>query len=240
MTHDRWEEVQQLLGEVIDKPAERRGEWLREACRGDDDLRREIESLLRAGEEGGDFLEQAIEQAAESIVEKRLGPYQLVCALGHGGMATVFLGVRADDEYQKQVAIKLIRIGLDSPDMRARFRSERQILASLEHPNIARLLDGGTTEEGEPYVVMEFIDGEPIIDYCERRNLSTAGRLELFRKVCSAVGYAHQKSCIATSSPATYLSVPTASRSYWTSASPSYSMTRATLRRPPLQLAFSS
>lgn len=192
MTPERWLHIQTLFTEAIDTPPARRTQWLREACEGDDDLRRYVESLLLAGQEADGFLEHAIQEAAEGLVHQRIGPYQLVRALGRGGMGSVFLAVRADDEYQSQVAIKLIRTGLDSPDLRARFRSERQILANLDHPNIARLLDGGTTESGTPYVVMEFVDGEAILEYCDRRRLSTTERLKLFRKVCAAVECAHQ------------------------------------------------
>jgi len=192
MTTERWLRIQALFSEAVDTPPGRRGQWLREACEGDDDLLRNVESLLLAGEEAESFLEHAIQEAAVAVVHQRIGPYQLVRSLGRGGMGTVFLAVRADDEYQSKVAIKLIRTGLDSPDLRARFRSERQILANLDHPNIARLLDGGTTESGAPYVVMEFVEGKTILEYCGQEKLSTTERLKLFRKVCAAVESAHQ------------------------------------------------
>jgi len=128
----------------------------------------------------------------ESLVGKRLGPYQLIRSLGSGGMGDVYLAERADDEYQSQVAVKIVRAGLISSQVRSRLRAERQILASLTHPNIAKLLDGGTAPDGTPYLVMEYIEGEPIDVYCDRRRLSVEERLQLFRTVCSAVHCAHQ------------------------------------------------
>ena len=122
----------------------------------------------------------------------RLGPYRLIRELGRGGMGTVYLAVRDDDAFQKRVAIKVLKRGMDTDSIVRRFRHERQILASLEHPNIARLLDGGTTPDGLPYFAMEYVEGQPIVDYCDAHRLDTAARLELFRHVCAAVQYAHQ------------------------------------------------
>ena len=122
----------------------------------------------------------------------RLGPYRLIREIGHGGMGTVYLGVRADDAFQKRVAIKVLKRGMDTDSIVRRFRHERQILASLEHPFIASLLDGGSTPDGRPYFAMEYVEGQPIVDYCDTHRLDTAARLELFRHVCSAVQYAHQ------------------------------------------------
>ena len=113
---------------------------------------------------------------------RRLGPYLLVREIGHGGMGAVYLGVRADDEYHKQVAIKVIRSTFDSPIIERRFRHERQILANLDHPNIARLIDGGSTDDGSPYFVMEYVDGLPIDAYCDDQQLSIDARLALFRR----------------------------------------------------------
>ena len=122
----------------------------------------------------------------------RLGPYRLIREIGHGGMGTVFLGVRDDDVFQKRVAIKVLKRGMDTDSIVRRFRHERQILASLEHPFIASLLDGGSTPDGRPYFAMEYVEGQPIVDYCDTHRLDTAARLELFRHVCTAVQYAHQ------------------------------------------------
>jgi len=124
---------------------------------------------------------------------QRLGPYRLIAELGRGGMGAVFLAERADAQYEKRVAIKLVKPGMDTDAVLGQFRRERQILASLEHPHIARFLDGGTTTEGRPYFVMEYIDGQPITAYCEARDLDLAARLGLFRDVCAAVAYAHRR-----------------------------------------------
>ena len=127
-----------------------------------------------------------------SLEGRRLGPYRILRKLGSGGMGDVWLAERADEEYQQRVAIKLVRSGLYSTQVQSRLRTERQILASLQHPNIARLLDGGRAPDGTPYLVMEYIDGEAIDVYCNRRRLPVAERIELVRTICSAVHYAHQ------------------------------------------------
>ena len=124
--------------------------------------------------------------------QDRLGPYRLITELGHGGMGTVYLGVRDDDAFQKRVAIKVLKRGMDTDSIVRRFRHERQILASLEHPYIAGLLDGGSTPDGRPYFAMEFVEGQPIVEYCDTHRLDTVARLKLFRDVCAAVQYAHQ------------------------------------------------
>src|SRR5688572_25517195 len=128
---------------------------------------------------------------AEDLVGDQIGPYRIVRLLGQGGMGAVYLGERTDGFHQ-QVAIKIVRRGGWSRQAESRLRQERQILASLDHPNIARLYDGGTTASGAPYIVMEYIDGEPIDEYCDRRSLSISERLRVFLKVCSAVHRAHQ------------------------------------------------
>jgi serine/threonine-protein kinase len=133
------------------------------------------------------------DQLSETALEgQRLGPYRFVRKLGSGGMGDVWLAERADDEYQQRVAIKLVRPGLFSAQLQGRLRMERQILASLQHPNIARLLDGGRAADGTPYLVLEYIDGEPIDIYCDRRRLSIKERIQLVQQVCSTVHYAHQ------------------------------------------------
>ena len=132
--------------------------------------------------------------AAPSLIGKRLGPWRVLELLGEGGMGLVYLGARDDQTYEQRVAIKVIRhVAAGTAEDFARFRRERQILARLEHPGIARLLDGGTTDDGSPYLVMEYVDGEPIDAYCEKRALPIEERLRLFRGVCAAVQYAHQK-----------------------------------------------
>ncbi len=180
-------------------PGERRAFLIR-ACGGDRALRSEVESLLRAEERAGELLgrltaDEPSEEpggVAEPLAPGRLvGAYQLFAKIGDGGMSTVYLAARADDQYRKRVAIKLVPLAMASADHLRRFRTERHILASLDHPNIARLYDAGT-EDGLPYFVMEYIEGEPIDVYCDRHRLSVRERLELFRTVCSAVHYAHQ------------------------------------------------
>jgi len=132
-------------------------------------------------------------ETEDPMVNRRLGAYKLVRRVGQGGMASVFLAVRADEEYQKEVAVKLVQPGLDSQDVLTRFRNERQTLAGLDHPNIVRLLDGGSTQEGLPFLVMEYVEGSPIDEYCDRHKLSVDERLRLFSDVCDAVQYAHEK-----------------------------------------------
>jgi len=179
-----------------------RDAYLERECAGDGELLAEVRSLLESDEAAeGASLTGAIGQVAASLhgdepqrpALQRIGPYRIERPLGEGGMGSVFLAVRDDDQYRKQVALKVIRRGLDAPWMVERFRHERQILASLEHPNIARMLDGGSTEEGLPYIVMEYVEGEPLTRYCESRKLSVGERLRLFRQVCDAVSYAHRK-----------------------------------------------
>ncbi|HEX5760716.1 MAG TPA: tetratricopeptide repeat protein [Thermoanaerobaculia bacterium] len=197
MATERWREIEALFAEVAALPAAERTDHLRRHCGGDEDLRREVESLLAADAAVGDFLEQPVVAPAvpvppPSAVGRRLGPYAVERLLGAGGMSTVYLAVRADEAYRQQVAIKVFGYGADRADLVERFRSERQILASLDHPNIARLLDGGTTEDGLPYLVMEYVDGVPIDRYCDEHGSSLDERIDLFRQVCSAVQYAHQ------------------------------------------------
>ncbi len=176
----------------------RRLEYLEELGRRDAALRAEVESLLREHETAGSrFLgapaAAVLELPSDRFVGRQLGPYRLIETIGMGGMGEVYRAVRADAEYEQQVAVKLVRTGQDLAIVGGRLRAERQILATFEHPNIARLLDGGTTEEGVPYLVMELIEGEPITVYCKARRLDTGARLELFLTVCSAVQYAHQR-----------------------------------------------
>jgi serine/threonine protein kinase len=203
MQLDRWKLVEDLYHAALDCDESSRPEFLSGKCKGDDTLRTEVESLLYYNSRAGQFIETpALELAAESFANhdadgrsmlgRRIGQYELVAKLGSGGMGEVYRGVRADDQFQKQVAIKLIRQGYDTALIVRRFRNERQILASLEHPNIASLLDGGTTEDGLPFFVMELVEGQPIDRYCAMHKLDIRERLKLFRSVCDAVQYAHQ------------------------------------------------
>lgn len=203
MTPDSWRQVRQILEQALELTPARRPAYLEKVCAGNTVLRREVETLIAADEQAGDgFLAgNAVEASTTlampeepvSLAGARIGPYHIVEEIGHGGMGTVYRAVRADDEYRKQVAIKVVRGGLGDEFRVHRFRAERQILANLDHANIARLLDGGTTEDGRPYVVMEYIEGQSIDEYCDQRKLAVAERLNLFRTVCSAVAYAHQR-----------------------------------------------
>ena len=200
MSDDRWDRLDSLFQRAADLAPAERVALLAEVRADDPELADELEALLRFDRVGERPLDQAVQGAVTSILDRagpdrrgtRLGPYRIIEELGHGGMGTVYLAERADDAYHAQVAIKLIRGGVASREQIRRFKSERQILASLNHPNIGRLLDGGTTPDGLPYVVMEAIDGEPIDDYCDRLKLSVRDRIHLFRAVSDAVAYAHR------------------------------------------------
>jgi len=195
-----WNEIEKLFLGAADLPLGERAAFLDCACSGDPQLRSEVESLLRADTAGTSAITAAVESEAgfllnddrSSLVGTRLGPYLLLEQIGRGGMGSVYLAERDDEHYRKRVAIKVVRSGMDSEEVLARFRHERQILAALEHPYIGRLLDGGTTPEGRPFFVMEYVPGEPIDAYCRKHNLAVADRLRLFVRVCEAVSYAHR------------------------------------------------
>ena len=196
----RWRRLDQLFGEASELPAPRREEWLGALPPEDQTHVAELRSLLAAHDRGGDFLEAAVEQAERALgagpepdpLGRRIGAYRLVRLLGRGGMGAVYLAERADRAFRRRVAIKLLPWALATPEARDRFRLERQTLAGLAHPHIARLLDGGETEDGLPYLVMEYVDGEPIDRYCQRHGLDLERRLRLFREVCAAVADAHR------------------------------------------------
>jgi eukaryotic-like serine/threonine-protein kinase len=197
MAADRWRRVEAIFEEVLLLPTAEREERLAELSGGDEELRREVTSLLAADAEATEsFLETPPVPAAAlmppSILGQRLGPYLVESKLGEGGMGVVYLATRADGELRQRVAIKVFGYGAERSDLLQRFRAERQILASLDHPNIARFLDGGTTPEGLPYLVMEYVDGLPIDRYCDRNGLDVDARIDLFRQVCAAVQSAHQ------------------------------------------------
>ena len=183
-------------------PGEREA-FLSSVCDGDGQLRREIDALLESDHAADDFIADppaglvadafGAVAATPSDAGRMIGQYKLIECIGSGGMGAVYLAERADEQFQMRVAIKLIKRGMDTDSVLRRFQHERQILASLEHPNIARLLDGGTTAERVPYFVMEYIEGHRIDRYAEERQLSISERLELFRQVCGAVSYAHQR-----------------------------------------------
>jgi tetratricopeptide (TPR) repeat protein len=207
MDPDRWQRIWQICHEAVELEQGRQADFLQAACAGDADLRREVESLLVHQQQVERFIEAPVlEMAARALADdesfrssegsrligRTVSQYRIVAKLASGGMGDVYRAVRADGTYEKEVAVKVIRSGFDTDFFLDRFRSERQILANLDHPNIARLIDGGTTEDGLPYVVMEYIQGQPIDEYCEQHALGLPDRLQLFRTVCSAVAYAHQ------------------------------------------------
>ena len=199
MRSGEWEKIDRLFDEALELEPLARAALLDEACAGDDELRREVESLLKASEKVGSFIELPLLSTREntdsefpSLIGQSVGSYRLLREIGRGGMGVVYLAERDDAQFQKRVAIKVVQPGPHSKDLLKRFLRERQILASLDHPNIARLLDGGTTKHGVAYLVMEYVAGTPITRYCDEGNLSITERLKLFRIVCSAAQYAHQ------------------------------------------------
>ena len=206
-TPAEWSRIEAILDEVLElEPAERAGAIAR-ACGGDLRLRAQVEALVKADAGSASFLEMpAAEYAAEVVraasrtddPDRReapgdlIGPYRLIREIGHGGMGRVFLASRADGQFEQQVALKLVRGGPSGTEILQRFLRERQILARLQHPNIARLLDGGVTGDGRPYFAMEYVAGEAITAYSDARGLDLNQRLDLFTAVCDAVQYAHQ------------------------------------------------
>ncbi|MBI4890581.1 MAG: serine/threonine protein kinase [Acidobacteria bacterium] len=194
--------MEDLFHVAAEREGAERERWLKEACGDDGDLLEQVRQLLASDEDsGGSFVSEQVGAALEVFEEsqragareKRAGPYLLVREIGQGGMGTVYLGERADEQYQGEVAVKLLRPGFDTDFFLARFRRERQTLARLQHPNIARLLDSGTTEEGLPYIVMEYIAGRTIREHCDEQGLSIEDRLRLYLPVCAAAAHAHHR-----------------------------------------------
>ncbi len=211
MTPERWKQIEEVFQTALDLPTVERRGYIAGACAGDETLREQVEALVAQHEEAGEFIESpALEAAAlhppgepletapltggleDPAIGRRFGAYRIVREIGRGGMGAVYLAERADSEFRLRVAVKLIKRGMDTDFILRRFRNERQILASLDHPHIARLIDGGTTDDGLPYFVMEYIEGLPVYRYCDERKLTLRERLALFRQVCDAVHYAHR------------------------------------------------
>lgn len=197
----RWERLQELFSQAVELPDDQREAFVNDETAGDAELRDELLDLLACdtGKATGPLthalgaaLDATTRDRRRAMVGKVVGNYRLASVLGHGGTGTVYLGERADRQYSAQVAIKIVDSATVHGELGMRFRAERQILASLNHPNIARLLDAGETEEGQPFLVMEYVHGESVDRYCDRAKLDLRERLELFLEICTAVQYAHQ------------------------------------------------
>ncbi len=201
MTPERWTRVKRIFDRLMDEPSAGRQDRLRRECAEDPALEDEVRSLLEASFAAGDFLEgppagqmqDALASRAIGGHRSRIGAFEVVRELGQGGMGTVYLAVRDDGQFRQTAALKLVRRGMDTDFILERFRSERQILAALDHPHIARVFDGGSTEDGLPYFVMEYIPGVDLLRDCDARGRTTRERLDLFLRVCEAAAYAHQQ-----------------------------------------------
>jgi len=200
-----WQRLKSLLAEGLSLAVEERPGFMDRVCDGDDVLRRELESLLAASDLSDTPLDShPSEQLLDALgntsspawVGRRVGAYRLVALIARGGMGEVYRGERADGQYEQQVAVKLVRESLDREFLRQRFDAERRILATLDHPNLAKMLDAGVADDGTPYFVMEFVDGQPIDAYCKSRELGIDDRLRLFRTVCQVVEYAHRQGVV--------------------------------------------
>jgi serine/threonine protein kinase/tetratricopeptide (TPR) repeat protein len=197
-----WDRLNQVFHTALGLPPDERPGFLDQACPDDSGLRADVESLIAAHEQAAEFIDGPaiarvgpwLEPNAQApVAGRRVGAYRVEREIGRGGMGSVYLACRADGQYEQQVAIKLIKRGMDTDLVLQRFRAERQMLASLDHPNIARLMDGGTTDDGRPYFVMEYIEGQPIDEYADAHRLTVPQRLRLFLQVCAAVAYAHTR-----------------------------------------------
>lgn len=194
MNPERWQRIKEIVYEAVELHAPERQAYLEQACNGDTTLRREVEALVAASDQAGTFLDPVVPARApadDDLAGSTIGPYRLTVEIGRGGMGIVYRAVR-EDEYRQIVAVKVVKRGMNASEMLVRFRHERQILALLNHPNIARMLDGGTTPDGRPYFVMELVAGRPIDAYCNENQLGIKERLRLFVKVCAAVAHAHR------------------------------------------------
>src|SRR2546428_1033682 len=192
-----------IFDAAIELPPERRAAYVLVACAGEDVLRQRVEALLRAHNSAGSFMDSlAVDPKRETPVVKpseqpgdRIGRYKLLQQIGEGGCGVVYMSEQ-EEPVRRRVALKVIKLGMDTKQVMARFEAERQALALMEHPNIAKVLDAGATETGRPYFVMELVRGVKITDYCDEANLSTRERLDLFIQVCQAIQHAHQKGII--------------------------------------------
>jgi serine/threonine protein kinase len=198
MTPERFRQIRNLFEAALEKAPEERMILVDRASQGDEPLRQEVRRMLVAHQQTLSFLDGAVAAPPELRTDpgrmegRRLGPFEILRELGRGGMGTVYLARRADELFHQQVAIKIVTPESAGPEVIQRFYQEREILASLQHPNIARIYDGGSTEEGWPYFVMEYVEGQPIDVWCDQRKLNVSERLRLFQTICAAVHYAHQ------------------------------------------------
>jgi serine/threonine protein kinase len=197
MDAKRWRQVRTLVGHALDLPAEQRTEFLKQSCANDPELHKEVESLLQMEDTVGLFERGAqipLERESDPSVwiGRELGPYRIEKELSHGGMGRVFKAYRIDGQFDQHVAVKILRDDIDTDEARRRFGIEKRIAGGLDHPNIAHILDGGVSN-GLPYIIMEFVDGEPIDEYCGKHGITLRQRLELILKICEAVDHAHQR-----------------------------------------------
>jgi serine/threonine protein kinase len=199
MSPDRWRRVKDLFSQACERTPEQRAAFLADTCGSDEELRSEVSSLLESYRETGGVLDMPAAAAfapaparVDPLMGRTIGSYKIIRHIGRGGMGSVYLAERSDDQFRRQVAVKAVNPDLVDEGILRRFHNERQTLAALDHPNIIKLLDGGTTEDGAPYLVMDYVEGQTIDQYCNSRKLSTTERLQLFRIVCRAVTYAHQ------------------------------------------------
>lgn len=197
MELEKWQKAKTVLGDILELEPSHRAEFLNKL---DVDLRAEVESLLAFEGESenalllsaADFSRDFFDGHGSPLIGQKLGNYRIVRELGYGGMGAVYLGERVDGKFEQQVALKLLKREMNTSALRRRFQQEREILAALDHPNIARLLDAGTTDDGTPFLAMEFVEGLPLDEYCNQHELGVDARLDLFRRVCSAVSFAHR------------------------------------------------
>lgn len=203
---DRHARCEEIFARALEIEGTEREAFVEAACAGDPGLLEEVRSLLAALEGAHGFLERPVlpglaqltapDDDHDPAIGRRVGPYRLERRLGVGGMGRVYLGVREGADFDQRVAVKLVARGVYDRDALRRFRNECRALATLEHPHVTRMIDGGFTEDGTPYLVMEYVDGEPIDVYCERLRLDVPARVRLFLDLCSAVAHAHQHSTL--------------------------------------------
>ncbi len=200
--------AKQIFLDAAELPQDKRSSFLNEACGGDDSLRARVDALLELDQKADHFLRTPHETGetkklkASADIDRlgegsgtQIGPYKLLQRIGEGGFGVVYLAEQTEPVVRR-VALKIIKLGMDTKQVIARFQAERQALAMMDHPNIARVLDAGATDTGRPYFVMELVKGIPITDYCDKRSMSFRDRLKLFVQVCGAVQHAHQKGII--------------------------------------------